>query len=207
MRLKEIIVFVLVAVCSACTTSHSTDSLEWSEAIRLNQLGFFPKGQKLAIVLSEDPVSSFFVWDLGAKSVVFEGAAEKLEAKTFSGKTAWKLDFSALLETGSYEIGVPGLGKSYSFEIKENVYQDLAAASLKAFYYQRASVDIPGEFGGTWARSGGHPDTLVQIHSSAATAARPTGTVISAPKGWYDAGDYNKYIVNSGITVGTLLSL
>ncbi|HEY0039120.1 MAG TPA: glycoside hydrolase family 9 protein, partial [Flavisolibacter sp.] len=27
-----------------------------------------------------------------------------------------------------------------------------------------------------------------------------------SPYGWYDAGDYNKYIVNSGITMGTLLS-
>jgi endoglucanase len=31
--------------------------------------------------------------------------------------------------------------------------------------------------------------------------------VISSPRGWYDAGDYNKYVVNSGITMGTLLSL
>jgi endoglucanase len=30
--------------------------------------------------------------------------------------------------------------------------------------------------------------------------------VISSPKGWYDAGDYNKYIVNSGITTYTLLA-
>ena len=30
--------------------------------------------------------------------------------------------------------------------------------------------------------------------------------MISTPGGWYDAGDYNKYIVNSGITTGTLLS-
>jgi endoglucanase len=30
--------------------------------------------------------------------------------------------------------------------------------------------------------------------------------MISSPRGWYDAGDYNKYIVNSGITMGTLLS-
>jgi endoglucanase len=30
--------------------------------------------------------------------------------------------------------------------------------------------------------------------------------VISTPGGWYDAGDYNKYIVNSGISMGTLLS-
>src|SRR5690606_16621024 len=52
----------------------------------------------------------------------------------------------------------------------------------------------------------GHPDSQVLVHASAASDKRPEGTVISSARGWYDAGDYNKYIVNSGITMGTLLS-
>jgi endoglucanase len=43
------------------------------------------------------------------------------------------------------------------------------------------------------------------VHESAASEHRPAGTVISSPGGWYDAGDYNKYIVNSGITTYTML--
>lgn len=43
------------------------------------------------------------------------------------------------------------------------------------------------------------------VHPSAATTKRPAGTIISFPKGWYDAGDYNKYIVNSGFTLGLIL--
>ena len=43
------------------------------------------------------------------------------------------------------------------------------------------------------------------VHASAASAERPEGTVISSPGGWYDAGDYNKYIVNSGYTMGVWL--
>jgi endoglucanase len=45
----------------------------------------------------------------------------------------------------------------------------------------------------------------VIVHKSAASKSRPEGTVISSPGGWYDAGDYNKYIVNSSITNYTLL--
>ncbi|NEL80129.1 MAG: cellulase, partial [Xanthomonas perforans] len=59
---------------------------------------------------------------------------------------------------------------------------------------------------GPYARAAGHPDTQVRIHPSAASATRPADSVISAPKGWYDAGDYNKYIVNSGISTYTLLA-
>ena len=45
------------------------------------------------------------------------------------------------------------------------------------------------------------------VHPSAADSSRVAGTVISSPRGWYDAGDYNKYVVNSGISTYTLLSL
>lgn len=207
MSLKLNILLLIAAVWASCTTSQSIDSLELSEAIRLNQVGYLPEGAKVAILLSEESVDGFFVWDVSEKAVVFEAKAKELEMETLSGQRAWRLDFSALSESGTYEIGVAGLGKSYPFEIGENVFGNLAGASLKAFYFQRASVDIPREFGGTWARSAGHPDTLVQIHPSAASATRPSGTLVSAPRGWYDAGDYNKYVVNSGITVGTLLSL
>src|SRR5690625_8049925 len=31
-------------------------------------------------------------------------------------------------------------------------------------------------------------------------------TILSAPRGWYDAGDYNKYVVNSGISTYQLLA-
>jgi len=77
---------------------------------------------------------------------------------------------------------------------------------LKGFYYIRASMPLTPSFAGKWHRSAGHPDTDVLIHPSAISEQRPGGTIISSPGGWYDAGDYNKYIVNSGITMGTLLS-
>jgi len=49
----------------------------------------------------------------------------------------------------------------------------------------------------------GHPDDYCACHPSSGK----TGGVRSSPKGWYDAGDYNKYVVNAGVTVGILLGL
>ncbi len=207
MYLKLVIAFLVGAVWTSCSRGQTPNTLELNESIRLNQIGYFPDQAKIAVVLSEEPLDGFFVWNVQEKKVVYEGTAGKIDAKTRSDQTAWKLDFSALSEPGSYEIGIRGLGKSYPFAIDGKVYSDLAVASLRAFYYQRASLDLPEQFAGKWAREGGHPDTQVEIHPSAASPSRPAGTVISSSKGWYDAGDYNKYIVNSGITVGTLLSL
>jgi endoglucanase len=103
-------------------------------------------------------------------------------------------------------IHVPGVGISYSFQVTSNIHSSVAKASLKGYYYQRVSMPLEEKFAGKWNRPAGHPDTEVLIHPSAASAARPAGTKISSPGGWYDAGDYNKYVVNSGITMGTLLS-
>ena len=86
------------------------------------------------------------------------------------------------------------------------MHHDVAKAAIKGFYYQRVSTPLPAIYAGPWARPAGHPDTQVAVHASAATARRPAGTVLVCPGGWYDAGDYNKYIVNSGITMGTLLA-
>ncbi|MGB3775018.1 MAG: glycoside hydrolase family 9 protein, partial [Leeuwenhoekiella sp.] len=79
-------------------------------------------------------------------------------------------------------------------------------ATLKYYYFNRASSDVTAALGGVYQRAAGHPDDIVKVHSSAASADRPEGTIISAPKGWYDAGDYNKYIVNSGISTYTLMA-
>ncbi len=67
-------------------------------------------------------------------------------------------------------------------------------------------MELTEEFAGVYNRPLGHPDNAVVVLPSAASDERPAGTVISTPKGWYDAGDYNKYIVNSGISTFTLLA-
>jgi endoglucanase len=177
-----------------------------SESIRLNQLGFYPNAPKIAIVLGTSS-GPFQITSSDGKKVLFSGILSQPRQNTSSGKTACTADFSALHATGTFVVVVPGLGKSYPFSIQPNLHRSLAIGALKGFYYQRASIDLPETYAGQWHRSAGHPDTRVLIHPSAASATRPAGTTISSPRGWYDAGDYNKYIVNSGITMGTLLSL
>jgi endoglucanase len=78
---------------------------------------------------------------------------------------------------------------------------------LKAFYYQRSGEPIEAEYAGQWARPAGHLDTTVLVHPSAESKGRPAETVLSSPGGWYDAGDYNKYIVNSSFTIGEILTI
>jgi len=138
---------------------------------------------------------------------VFSGKLSDAKKWPHSKETVKQADFSSVEISGEYVLQVPGIGTSHPFHIDENVHFEPAKASMKAFYFQRASTALPEEYAGKWAREAGHPDDKVKIHNSAASENRPAGSTISSPRGWYDAGDFGKYIVNSGITMGTLLSL
>lgn len=192
---------------STCQSPRVEQNLPLVESIRLNQWGFYPDQAKRAVVVDEQDLNDFWIWDNLNKRVVFKGNVVSVDEKTLSGKSVGLIDFSDFTSSGEFQVILPGKGISHPFKIGEKVNQDLANASLKAYYFQRASTSIPESYGGIWARSAGHPDDQVVVHASAASQERPEGTVVSAPFGWYDAGDYNKYIVNSGITVGTLLAL
>lgn len=122
-----------------------------------------------------------------------------------SGDSAALADFSAFNQAGTYYLVVNDTVVSYPIYISESPYALVGDAALKSFYYNRTAIPIDSGHGGQWARPAGHPDTMVYIHSSAASKQRPAGTVVSSPLGWYDAGDYNKYVVNSGISTYTLL--
>jgi len=177
-----------------------------SDVIRINQIGFYPAAPKIAIIAA-DAGDAFEVKDAKSGKTVLKGKLGGVRTSQHSGKHTRLVDFTSLRKPGSYIIEIAGLGKSAPFRIGGRVHRDVAEAALKGFYYQRASIELPEKYAGKWARPAGHPDNKVLVHASAVSDGRPENAVISSPRGWYDAGDYNKYIVNSGITMGTLLSL
>lgn len=193
----------LAAVGLSLSSSHAQ---QHSDAIRLNQIGFYPAAPKVAVVAG-DGFEAFEVKDAKSGKTVLKGKLGPVRTSQHSGKHTRVADFSQLRKPGNYTVEVPGLGKSAPFSVGARVHREVAEASLKGFYFQRASTELPEKYAGKWARKAGHPDDRVLIHASAVSDGRPENTVISSTRGWYDAGDYNKYIVNSGITMGTLLSL
>ena len=174
--------------------------------IRLNQKGFYPEGPKYAIALAVGD-DTFYITSPDLADTLYSGALAAAKTWTHSGEEVRLIDFTDFTTPSEYTIVVPDLGQSHRFRIADYVQQDLTIGALRGFYYQRASMELLPEFAGIWCRPAGHSDTLVYVHVSAASAARPANTIISAPKGWYDAGDYGKYIVNSGISTYTVLAL
>lgn len=180
--------------------------------IRLNQVGFAPDQEKTATILvSSAETAPCWVVIKEDCETIWSGYASETVLNPVSGKPCQIVDFSTVTRPGSYVLQVcesidsTRVISNQPFTICEHPYRELTRKALRAFYYQRASMDIVEPYAEGYARKAGHPDDQVIVHASAATKERPEGTVISSPGGWYDAGDYNKYIVNSGYTMGVWL--
>jgi endoglucanase len=174
-------------------------------AIRVNQLGFEPQAEKLAVV-TDGAATGFEIVAADTGKTVFSGKLGAPAVWKMSAETVRVADFSALKAPGEYRIKIAGQDLSDRFVIRADAYRGLNAAAIRAYYMNRASIALPEKYAGVYARPAGHPDDKVLVHASAASKQRPEGSVLASAKGWYDAGDYNKYIVNSGISTYTLLA-
>ena len=194
--MKTRTITLLFAAMFICSCSTETDN------IKINQVGFYPQQEKTLSLEQTNKCENVEIFKAGTDEKVWEGTALRSAVSPWSGKERRIFDFSEITEPGTYTIKA---GKDTAdFVISKTAYDELAKAALTAFYHQRSGMDLDTAIAGKWARKGGHPDTEVLIHASAASESRPEGTVISSPKGWYDAGDYNKYIVNSGYSLGLM---
>jgi len=175
------------------------------DPIRLNQVGYYPNSTKLAIITGKVRSPFFCIVTSDGRDTVYDGSLSLEKKSAFSSTITRIADFTDFQQTGSFVMRINGLPQSFPFEIKNDVYHELGKAVLKGFYFQRSSVPLDGKYAGKWNRGAVYPDNVVYIHPSAGDDGRPAGTVISSPGGWYDGSDCNKYIVNSAVTLNTLL--
>ncbi len=167
----------------------------------INQLGYYPESNKVAIIKFSE-AESYSIIRLPDSTTVWEGNLSNKMFDVDSGDTIRKADFSNFKLEGTFVLKLSTGEISLPFIISKDILREVAYSSLRTFYYQRCSYEIKELHGGIWKRKLGHPDTTVIFHTSTGRS----GKAYSA-KGWYDAGDYNKYVVNAGISVANLLQL
>ncbi len=172
-----------------------------ADAIRINQVGYYPNAPKKAIVVAGENTTTFQIIDLANKNSVFEGNLTESKKWDLAGETVQVADFSNFSISGSYRVYVNGLGYSHPFEIDNNILDEPSRAVVKALYYQRASTDLPEKYAGKWHRKAGHLDNNVTFHPS----TQREGTMMGSG-GWYDAGDFGKYVVNGSYPLGQMLT-
>lgn len=197
-----LLILIFVLSSSACRRDGNNTEAPASSHILVNQVGYPTVAKKSALIKTE---ASRFILKNRQGKIVLDGALSEWKIWDLSGDSVKWLDFSSVIDEGSYYLEVNDSIHSFPIVVNRKPYADLAKAALKAFYYNRSGTSISETYGGVWARESGHPDMAVYVHNSAVDNNRHLNAIISSSGGWYDAGDYNKYIVNSGITTYTLM--
>ena len=215
MRLKPIIPFaaaqatlcILIAglnVPSAIAAPPGTFTLR----IAVDQFGYRPDMTKVAVISdpqqgfnaaeSYTPGNTLEVRTWNGNTVVFTGSPVAWSngvTHVQSGDKAWWFDFSAVTRWGEYYIYDPGNDtRSARFRIDHTVYEDVLKQAVRVYYYQRrgAAKSLPYA-DARWTDGTNFLGPLQDSHCWLIT-----NPVLASEKdlrgGWFDAGDYNKYV-------------
>jgi endoglucanase len=168
--------------------------------IRLNSLGFLPEMQKKATIIAE--CSEFMLKCASDDTTVYSGEVTGPFHQDDVNQDVWIADFSHFKEKGKFYLDVPGVGRSYDFEMGDSVYNFAFYTAMRGFYLWRCGTAVEGEHDGQrFVQKACHLEDAYQdylgIEDLNDTKRDGTG-------GWHDAGDYGKYTVNAGVTLGSL---
>jgi endoglucanase len=182
--------FMLCFILSGIT------QLMGSDIIRLNSIGFLPHAPKVATIIAE-------CTDFQIKStdgdVVFEGKISGPRFQDDVEQDVWIADFSALRQTGDFYLDIPNVGPSAPFTIAPDVYNFSYYTGMRAMYLWRCGTAVHGEFkGDIFAHD------ICHMNDGYADYLGRPGEIRDGTGGWHDAGDHGKYVVNAGITVGSM---
>ncbi|HEX7585755.1 MAG TPA: glycoside hydrolase family 9 protein, partial [Prolixibacteraceae bacterium] len=187
----------LLLISMALFAVFSNSALAQDRSIHINSLGFLPQSSKKASVIGE--TKTFVIKQVADQAIVYKG---KVSAPVFQkdvNQNVSEADFSSFTKNGRYYLETPEGAKSTEFEISPKVYNQAYYTTMRAFYLWRCGIAVDAVYNGThYSHAPCHMDDGYEDFQGKPDERRD-GT-----KGWHDAGDYGKYVVNAGITVGMM---
>ena len=207
----------------------STDDERQYPMIKVNQVGYLCNAKKTARISYFEKFGSldgksYQIVRADTDEVVATGVLPHAEKDALlSGECVHVIQFDELTTPGTYYIRIPNAGldasarspqdvadgldtdtiQSVSFSIRKNVYDGLLDDLTKYFYYQRQGMDLETEYAGVFARKNLHPNDIAVKKWS--DRDNPNAETYNVSGGWYDAGDYGKYVTPAADTVEDLL--
>jgi len=187
----------LLAAQTPATASKPTAAIKPTTAIKVDQVGYPSDGPKVALVSA--PAQAFTLRRSDDGVAVFQGSLTQAQSDADTGDTVRAADFTSFQKPGTYYIDIPGVGRSWNFTLGGNVFERAYFMAMRGFYGQRCgtAVDMGPEFPG-FSHAACHLHGAFHASSGAQGERDNVG-------GWHDAGDYGRYVVNSGISTGMLM--
>ena len=185
--------------------------------VRVNQVGYPMNATKRAYLMSStaETGGTFNVLNSSGTSVYFAAIGAQL-GSWGSFANVYALDFDAVTTSGTYTIAIHGpvaaTSPSFAIDLAANLYADPLANSLYFYQNERDGAN----FISTQLRTaGGHlNDSVASVYLTPKVNKNgrfsgdlsPTGAHIDASGGWWDAGDYLKFVQTESYTVALMLA-
>jgi endoglucanase len=187
----------LIVALAAVVFSTTVWAAEEAPKIRLNSIGFLPDKEKKASIAA--PCSQFAVLRVKDGAKVLEGTVGSSFTNPDTEEKLQVADFSAFKEPGEYQLDVPGWGGRPPFRVAASVYNEPFYVVTRGMYLWRCGTAVKAIYHGQTFEHG-------PCHLNDAWMDLITGehVKVESTKGWHDAGDYNKYVINAGVTVGCM---
>ena len=194
---RNLAIVPFAALALAILPFHQAVAADTSSRIRLNTVGYPPGAQKAASIAA--PCTNFAVIRVTDGATVFRGAVTGPVSDPDTREQLYTADFSRVKQPGDYQLEVPGVGRSAPFPVARGVYREPYYVAMRGFYLWRCGTAVSATYQGrTFAHGICHTNDG-WLDFVGGGHVQKDGT-----KGWHDAGDYNKYVVNAGVTVGVL---
>ncbi|MCU4164024.1 glycoside hydrolase family 9 protein [Carboxylicivirga caseinilyticus] len=179
---------LFILVISSCTTKTS---------IKVNSLGYKPDDAKYASI-TQPSETTFSIIDHQTQKTVFKDEISLTIFQNDINEKVARINFSDLNQPGNYYIKVGDVA-SPVFTISNDVFKKPLYTSMRAFYLWRCGEAVEGEYDGqTYTHAECHTDDGYTAYEEDNEQKK------DGVGGWHDAGDYGKYTVNAGVTVGSL---
>ncbi|MCL2219580.1 MAG: glycoside hydrolase family 9 protein [Chitinispirillia bacterium] len=203
-------------LCAGILTAALAQGQAPSLDVRLNTVGFIPGFPKKASIAIDDDCPDcavpFTVRTVSGSEAVFSGftgpsrinsdTKRRRRSGADPGEYLLTADFTDFSAPGRYYIEVDGIGRSANFRIGNDVFVEPFRAVMLGMYLWRCGAAVSASYNGeSYSHAACHlNDASIKYINNAGVDNQRNAT-----GGWHDAGDYNKYTVNSGVTVGLML--
>ena len=190
-------------------------SAEQNSYVRVNQIGYETGQPARAYLMTRSPASGANFSIVNEKALSTPSVPVGTLLGTWGKFSVYALDFT-VATPGTYSISVSGSlsAKSLNFRIDlaENLYSTALSNALSFFHNQRDGADfIPSDLRTAPAHLNDKTAKVYQTPQFSREGTHingdlvPTGAVIDASGGWWDAGDYLKFVHTVSYSVALML--
>ena len=165
--------------------------------ILVNQLGYMTESTKIAVFKGEEMPEEFHVIDAESGDTVYTGFLEDKGYNQELSEYNSYGDFSSLQTPGIYYIEAPVLGRSYSFSVGDQVYDEIFREACRQYYYNRCGITLTTEYAGENAHNA--------CHTGKALLKEDTSISLDVSGGWHQDEKGQKNVAVAAQTMSVML--